>query len=356
MTGPTTEPHAAADELADGERPRGVHLTGSVPLTDCESVFRAVGDSVGTHVRRVPDGETGVRSRWNSWTAPSYEHTTGLQMIPSPPGNYTPWPQARLIVDPDDLVLERLGFADAALASYPTFRRLRDEGILPGHVRFQVCLPSPIAPMTILIERESALGVEPAHFRQLFAEIDEVLAAVPHEDLAIQWDVCQDVGIWEGFYEAYFPDPKAGVIERLTRCADKIPSDVELGFHLCYGDYGHKHFMNPRDLGVVTEMSNALADSIARTINWIHVPVPIDRDDEAYFAPLRGLALGDETEFYLGLIHYDDGVPGAARRIRAARTAVQRFGAATECGFGRRAPETIPQLLALHAEIAAPVV
>jgi len=28
---------------------------------------------------------------------------------------------------------------------------------------------------------------------------------------------------------------------------------------------------------------------------------------------------------------------------------------ATECGLGRRPPETIPQLLRIHAEVSAPV-
>lgn len=341
--------------LTGEERPQGVHLVGSIPLADSAAVFRAVGEALGSHVRRVSDGETGVRRRWNSWTAPTYERTRGLEMVPPPAGSYTPWPQAKLVIDPQKLVLERLGFADAAIASYREFERCRCEGILPRGVRFQVCLPSPIAPMTILVEPGSRAAVEPAHIRQLHREIDEILAAVPHEELAIQWDVCPDVGIWEGFFEAYFEDPQGGVIERLSRCADKIPSGVELGFHLCYGDFGHKHFMNPRDLGVLTEIANRLTASAPRTIDWIHMPVPIDRDDSPYFAPLKGLALAPETELYLGVIHFDDGIDGAARRVRAARRTGQRFGAAAECGFGRRPPETIPELLELHAQIAAPV-
>ena len=36
--------------------------------------------------------------------------------------------------------------------------------------------------------------------------------------------------------------------------------------------------------------------------------------------------------------------------------AVAAFGVATECGLGRRPPETIHDLLRLHAQIAAPIV
>ena len=347
------EGSAAAERRRNGAGRRAVHLVGSIPLADCESVFRTVAATLADRVSRIPDGETGVRTRWSSWTAPSYERTPGLELVAPPPGNYTPWQQVRLVIDPAELVLERLGFADAAIASYRVFAQLCDEGAIPAATRFQVCLPSPIAPMTVLIEESSRAGVEPAHVRQLHSEIGEILAAVPHERLTIQWDVCQDVGIWEGYYPAYFDDPREGVIERLAACAEVIPDDVELGFHLCYGDYRHKHFMEPADLGTATAIVSRLGAAASRTIDYLHLPVPIERDDDDYFAPLAGLELHPETELYLGLIHFADGLDGARRRLEAARRHVPVFGVATECGFGRRPPETIGPLLELHAEVAA---
>jgi hypothetical protein len=333
--------------------PAPLQLVGSVPLADSEAVFRAVASTLGGLVARIPDGETGPRSRWNSWTAPTYERTAGLELMPPPPGSYTPWQQARLVVDPGELVLERIGFADAALASWAVFEALCRQGAIADGVRFQVCLPSPIAPMTVLVEQGSRAAVEPAHLRQLHAEIGEILAAIPHERLAIQWDVCQDVGIWEGYYPAYFDDREQGVIDRLAGAAAVIPGDVELGFHLCYGDFRHKHFMQPRDLGVCTQIANRLLAAAPRRIDYLHVPVPSDRDDDAYFAPLEALALPPQSRLYVGLIHLGDGVEGAARRLAAARRHVAGFGLATECGFGRRPPETIEPLLRLHADVAA---
>jgi hypothetical protein len=330
-----------------------VQLVGSIPLADSSEVFAGVAATLDGLVGRIPDGETGPRSRWNSWTAPTYERTAGLELVPPPEGSYTPWSQARLVVDPGDLVLERIGFADAALASYEVFESLCEAGTISPHTRFQVCLPSPIAPMIVLIEEGSRLGVEPAHLRQLHSEINEILGAIPHQRLAIQWDVCQDVGIWEGYYPAYFEDHEQGVIDRLAACANVIPDDVELGFHLCYGDFKHKHFMEPADLGVCTEIANRLSAASPRTIDYIHMPVPIDRADDAFFAPLDGLALKQGTHLYVGLIHLDDGVEGAKRRLAAAAGHVSGFGVATECGFGRRPAETIEPLLSLHADVAA---
>src|SRR5256886_11683593 len=83
-----------------------------------------------------------------------------------------------------------------------------------------------------------------------------------------------------------------------------------------------------------------------------HLPVPRDRTDEAYYAPLATLRLRPETELYLGLVHATDGIEGSARRLEVARRFVGDFGVATECGWGRRAPATVPALLRIHRELS----
>ncbi len=82
------------------------------------------------------------------------------------------------------------------------------------------------------------------------------------------------------------------------------------------------------------------------------IPVPRDRDDDTYFAPLAGLQLPPETNLFLGLVHHSDGLEGGRRRIAKARRFVGNFGVATECGLGRRPPETIPDVMKLMAELA----
>jgi hypothetical protein len=81
------------------------------------------------------------------------------------------------------------------------------------------------------------------------------------------------------------------------------------------------------------------------------MPVPRGRDDDAYYAPLAELRLRAETKLYLGLIHLSDGVEGTRRRMSTAAKFVSDFGVATECGFGRRPPNTISDLLAIHAAL-----
>jgi len=90
-------------------------------------------------------------------------------------------------------------------------------------------------------------------------------------------------------------------------------------------------------------MINRVTAACTRAIDWFHVPVPIDRDDVAYYAPLAGLALTTQTELYVGLIHFDDGVDGARRRLASARRYVSDFGS-PRVRFGRRAPERSSRL------------
>ena len=85
------------------------------------------------------------------------------------------------------------------------------------------------------------------------------------------------------------------------------------------------------------------------------MPVPRDRSDAAYYAHLRNLRLHPETELYLGLVHLTGGVEGTLERIKAAQQYVADFGVATECGFCRRPPDTIPELLRIHSQVAEPV-
>ena len=189
----------------------------------------------------------------------------------------------------------------------------------------------------------------------MFAELDQITSAIPHQELAIQWDVAVEFGILERATPGTFDDVMKRVVERLVRLGSRVPEDVELGYHLCYGDAGHKHFVEPEDASKLVEVANAISAGVKREINWIHMPVPRNRTDDAYFAPLRRLQLHPETELYLGLVHFTDGVEGTQKRITAAQQVVADFGVATECGMGRRNPETISELLHIHSEVATPV-
>jgi hypothetical protein len=351
-------------------------LVGSVGLRSAEEVFRTVGGTIGSRLRRMPDGETGARSLWVYWPRRVLERSDAFEIDPEEAARGTratsavegvrrwigneaaeqgapPPPRMRLRpgVAPDAIELGPIGYAEVAAESYAVFRQLQAEGVIPPGVRFQVSLPTTAAFLNAHVIYSQHATIEPIYRAQLLAEVDAMATAIPTAQLAIQWDVSTEMAQWEGVRHAWFGDVERGIIDRLVTHCSAVPRGVELGVHLCYGDYGHKHWKEPASTASMVAVHNALSERLSRPIDWLHLPVPRSRDDEAYFEPLRSLRLRPETKLYLGLIHLSDGIAGARRRMAAAAKYVGDFGIATECGFGRRPPQTIADLLALHAAL-----
>ena len=142
---------------------------------------------------------------------------------------------------------------------------------------------------------------------------------------------------------------KDDIANRFARICDPIPDDVELGFHLCYGDFGGKHFFDPVTARHLVDIANAIAANTKHEIAFIHMPVPISRATDDFFSPMREFKLAATTEIYLGLVHAADGVEGTKKRIALAAKYVPHFGIATECGFARaRKKDLVRALLDIH--------
>ncbi|GAA1723630.1 hypothetical protein [Fodinicola feengrottensis] len=328
-----------------------VHLVGSVPLESAEAVFRAAAGTLGPYVRRIPDGETGDRTNWIRYQLSVVaDHPSFEPDVDGPP----PQPRFRLRtgVDASGLAFGSLGYARVALRSYETFAALKAAGVVPADTRFQVSLPTPIAIMIAFVTERDQAAVEAAYRAAMLAEVADILAVVPAEELAVQWDVAIEIALLEGIRTAGVDASQAALVRRLADLAAQVPAPAEVGFHLCYGDSGHQHFVQPTDTALLTRVANGIVEAVHRPPAWIHLPVPRDRVDEAYFAPLKALRLPENTQLFLGLVHATDGLAGARRRMAAAGTAGQSFGVGTECGLGRRDPASIPALLELHRQVA----
>ena len=113
--------------------PRGAHLVGSVPLGDESNVLRTASMALGSHLKRIPDGELGTRTNWIAWQYPVLAKLDGFDEVPAPPDAYVQRPrlQARAGVTSADLDLGPLGYADAARTSYGIFSSLREQGVIP---------------------------------------------------------------------------------------------------------------------------------------------------------------------------------------------------------------------------------
>lgn len=315
------------------------------------------GEILGQHVRRIPDGETGVRSNWIGWQIDVFRNSPQLEAVEVEAEGRPAATQIRIRdgSSPAEVALPDLGYSAAAIASYAEFVASKTAGNVPPECRFQVSLPTPLAPIHLYVVEGDRAALETVYEAKLLAELDEITKAIPAAELAVQWDTAVEFGVLEGVFPTYLADPEAGILERLIRLGDAVPPEVELGYHLCYGDAGHTHFVEPDDAAILTKIANGVAQRLSRPLNWVHLPVPSARTDAEYFSPLANLALAPQTELYLGLLHVTDGEEGARKRIAAAFGSVAAFGVATECGFGRRPAESIPELMRMHATLADPL-
>ena len=120
-------------------------------------------------------------------------------------------------------------------------------------------------------------------------------------------------------FENYFKDRPADykkqIFDMLGRLGDAVPEGVEMGYHLCYGSPRDEHLVQPKDSAILVEMMNGIAAATQRRIDFLHIPVPRDRTDDAYYAPLEGFKRPTGTKLYLGLLHHDDDA-GDARASR----------------------------------------
>lgn len=344
-------------------QPQGALLVGSVNYDDAETTMRTAARILGPRLRRIPDGEVGKRFHWIMFQPDVLGAAEGIERVGAEPIPFPAGLDARPLriadgVDAADIVLPALGYAEAAISSYAVFTRLRADGAVPAGIRFLVSLPTPLAVISSFFSGDDRAAIEPVYAAAILRELDDILAAIPHDDLAIQWDVASEMGILEraagygAVMDAWWEgDPFDGLVSRLAALVDAVPQGVEVGVHLCYGDAGEKHFFEPTDAATLVRYANAVSEASARPLTWLHLPVPIERDDEAYYAPLADLAY--DGELYLGLVHREDGVEGAARRIAVAQRFVPAFGVATECGIGRAPAGTTEGILQTHAEVAA---
>ncbi len=341
-----------------------VHLVGSVPFRNATEVFETVGPLLGSGLASIPDGETGERLSWMGWLEPIFANhpqfvSTGETFAPRQDSKeITKRYRLKAGVDPKDVRFNDLPQVRFAKESYREFARQKQLGKIPADVRFQVCLAGPISVIRRFVADESEqAAVLPAYEQSLFQAVETIATAIPHDQLAIQWDVASAVfealergkPTRHGHTRAEMLDT---FVPQHVRLGMAVPRDVDLIYHLCYGDASHKHSVEPASAALLVEFANRISAEIARTIELIHMPVPRDRTDDAYYEPLSKLKLRPETRLALGLVHYTDGIEGTRRRIAVAQKYVKDFAISTECGFGRRPPETIAKLLEIHAEAA----
>lgn len=350
--------------------PSSVHFNGSVNLPDAETVMREISSRIPSGVRRMTDGETGERGYWIRFQIQKFLQMPQFESVLvgrtyETAADAPDMPQLRLAdgATADTIQWPDLGYAGEYAKSFEIFDRLQKDGTIPAGVRFQMQYPTPLASMAGTIVPEDMPAVAASYEAALFADLDTLLATLPHDRCAVQWDVAIEFGLMEGAMGPGAAMPMDAITPGLVRCVDRVPADVPVGLHLCYGDYGHQHFKQPESLQLQVDLVDAVVSAAGRPVDWASFTVPQARSDAEYFGPLRDLAVGPQTELYFALVPYHpDDQPDGTSSVQAERidTALARstagareWGICTECGMGRVAPDDVPTLLDLHREILA---
>lgn len=346
--------------MAQGYVPQGVLLVGSVPFSSAEEVFTRSCTSLPHRLLYLADGETGERDNFIGWQLSRFPQDTIQFFLGGSDG--PPAGQRKFDIDS----VKPTGYDDAAISSYAKFKDLQKEGVIPLGTRFKVCLPSPFNCLQGHIREEFRSSLEPFYEQRMEDSLRRIVSTIPASDLAIQWDMALEVGSLEfergetsdAMFRPYYEPVMKGTLDRISRFCDLIPSTVKLGFHLCYGDFNHQHFLQPESLAIVVDLANGIANRVAaqggRQIDWLHLPVPRDREDSAYFEPLKTL----DSRFvllYLGLVHPHD-EEGTRKRIETAHKIYDRpFGVATECGLGRTPKAVIESIFQISRDVTTTV-
>jgi hypothetical protein len=210
-------------------------------------------------------------------------------------------------------------------------------------------MPTPHNVVSGFVASADQEPVRRAYERALARAVAHMATVVPHDELAIQWDLVGELGILNGVYGVPYWDA-ATIGDSLGRCAAMVPADVELGYHLCYGDsnnaflirardQGERHFARPPipDSSALLASATAAAGAAGRRVDFIHMACPYQWTAPEQWQPLADLRLAPATELFLGLVHAQDGIDGARARAELAGAVItdRAFGVATECGMGR---------------------
>ena len=359
--------------------PGDVLLVGSLPFEDVKDALRAGADGLRGHAFMLPDGEVGPRQHWVGFVRmevfsghPQLEERgrpeggeilqpdrANAQEGIAPDGGRA-WSWTFRIKPHEVLRFDDLRYGQFAIDSYKVFDRLREEGVIEPHVRFQVGMPSPSSAIVSFFDDPADWPqAQRAYAAALGGEVRKMLTEIPADSLAIQfelvWEVI-DLSMGEANFLPFWPrqsiaEKFARHTELLGELARSVPEEVLLGYHWCYGTFGGWPMSTMADLGLCVELSNAAVAAADRPVDYVHMPV-VRQPAEGFLAPLENLDLGD-TRVFLGLVHHTDGVEGFRQRLELARRHLKDFGIASVCGYGRVDAAELPTILKVHRECAA---
>ena len=171
-------------------KPIGVHLVGSLPFGSTNEALTKTSYALAEHISTIPDGEVGDRWLFTMW-----------QTFAFPPEIHGPMDRNFKPLNNYDFEckyehIQPTKYDEMAISSYKTFCKLRDEGVIPKGVRFQVSLPTVMNSVWVHADFRYREHVTPLYERRLLEDIRRLQDAIPAHDLAIQFTRRLSLPIW----------------------------------------------------------------------------------------------------------------------------------------------------------------
>jgi len=325
---------------------RFAHLVGSTPFSSAGEAMDAALDQFPGQLRTLPDGETGERRNWILHIIESFRsHPDFVLKKDGAWTNYKDLPVFG-VRRGRRLRGEGLDFGHVAAfeASYPLFvERRRDRDLDP--LAYQAGIPSAFGMALFTMGPVGPFLHRRPFFDATVREIREIHQRAG-DDVVFQLELPPEL-----IFVAQMPGPLQGAMARymartVVAMVRHSPIGARFGLHLCLGDMNHRALGRLRDVGPLVKLSNAIVAAWpeGRSLEFIHAPLAAavlpPATDPAFYAPLRGLRLPDETRFIAGFAHEEQSLDEQRKLLSLIESLVGRpVDIASSCGLGRRTRE-----------------
>src|SRR5262249_22607159 len=116
------------------------------------------------------------------------------------------WWQFQLRAGVNDFAFDSLHYAEPAIESYAVFAQLQRDGAIPPERRFQVTLPATGSAIMPFFSRAEEWPVLLESYRAAMRrELRQIVAAIPGDELIVQWDIATEVRDLLAGADALFP-------------------------------------------------------------------------------------------------------------------------------------------------------
>ena len=361
--------------MSTSDKRRRVLLVGSLPYGDEAAAMGRALELAGDRLVALPDGEIGERSdrypngdrsQWVAGLAGRLTREAALFDVVDPgtmneqgfPVDFDSTARLRPRLKPAELG-ERLtlGYDTFARRSWPHFARLRASAPR-GDLRMQVGLPTGLGVAVSVLSPVRALRFAPSFAACVAGEARNLVAAVGAEDLLFQIEAPAEVVMAHRVPRLAWPFAAGPVVDLVRRLPDQVP----VGLHLCYGDLNNVAAIIPKDFGRLIGFAQSLLRRWpqSHTLAYIHLPFaagssPSPTEPAAYRA-LGRLELPAGSRLVAGFVHETPTMESLKTLLETIETARgAQVDIATACGLGRRSPEIADELIQRCVHLATVV-